>query len=104
MLQRDRPLFLEDASQDSTYSREASVIKFDIKSIIASPLRKEGRVVGALYLENNSQPCAFGERDPQLLEIVAEFMVFYLHHAHLLPATLNATAASSWTQAGRLKR
>ena len=87
VLQRDRPLFLEDASQDSTYSREASVIKFDIKSIIASPLRKEGRVVGALYLENNSQPCAFGERDPQLLEIVAEFMVFYLHHAHLLPAT-----------------
>jgi Nif-specific regulatory protein len=87
VLQRDRPLFLEDASQDSTYSREASVIKFEIKSIIAAPLRQEGRAIGALYLENNSHPCAFDERDPQILEVVAEFMVFYLHHAHLLPAT-----------------
>ncbi|MEK6284165.1 MAG: sigma 54-interacting transcriptional regulator [Acidobacteriota bacterium] len=87
VLQHDRPLFLEDASQDSTYSREASVIKFEIKSIIAAPLRQEGRAIGALYLENNSHPCAFDERDPQILEIVAEFMVFYLQHAHLLPAT-----------------
>ena len=87
VLQRDRSLFLEDASQDPTYSREASVIKFEIKSIIASPLRQEGRAIGALYLENNSHPCAFDERDPRILEIVAEFMVFYLHHSHLLPAT-----------------
>jgi Nif-specific regulatory protein len=87
VLQRERPLFLEDASQDPAYSREASVIKFEIKSIIASPMRQGGRAIGAVYLENNSHPCTFDERDPQLLEIVAEFMVFYLYHAHLLPAT-----------------
>jgi Nif-specific regulatory protein len=90
VLHRERPLFLEDASQDPTYSREASVIKFEIKSIIGAPLRQEGRAIGALYLENNSHPCAFDERDPQLLEIVSEFIVFYLYHAHLLPATFES--------------
>ncbi|MEK6320574.1 MAG: sigma 54-interacting transcriptional regulator [Acidobacteriota bacterium] len=87
VLQRGRPLLLEDASSDQSYSREASVIKFDLKSIIAAPLRQDDRTIGALYLENNTSPCAFSERDPQLLETVAEFTVFYLQHAHLLPAT-----------------
>jgi transcriptional regulator with GAF, ATPase, and Fis domain len=87
VLRRARPLLLEDASHDPTYSRETSVIKFDIKSIIASPLRQDDRVIGAVYLENNTHPCAFDERDPRILEAIAQFMVFYLHHAHLLPAT-----------------
>ena len=87
VLQLGRALLLEDASHDPSYSREASVIKFELKSIIATPLKQEDRTIGALYLENNARPCAFDKRDPQLLEIVAEFMVFYLQHAHLLPAT-----------------
>src|SRR5437588_3123851 len=80
-------VFLEDASNDPTYSLEASVIKFELKSIVAAPLKQDGRTVGALYLENNSHPCMFDERDPHLLQTVAEFMVFYLQHAHLLPIT-----------------
>lgn len=87
VLQCGRPLFLEDASHDPTYSFEASVIKFDLKSIVAAPLKRDDRTIGALYLENNSHPCAFGEPDAQLLEAVAEFIVFYLQHAHLLPVT-----------------
>ena len=80
-------VFLEDASHHPTYSLEASVIKFELKSIVAAPLKQDGRTIGALYLENNAQPCMFEERDPQLLQTVAEFMVFYLQHAHLLPIT-----------------
>jgi Nif-specific regulatory protein len=85
VLQRGRALLLEDASEDPSYSREVSVIKFELKSIVAAPLKQEGRTIGALYLENNSRPCAFGRRDPDLLREVAEFAVFYLRHAHLLP-------------------
>jgi Nif-specific regulatory protein len=88
VLQRGRPLFLEDASHDPTYSFEASVIKFELKSIVAAPLKRDDRTIGALYLENNSHPCAFGEPDAQLLEAVAEFIVFYLQHARLLPVAL----------------
>ena len=88
VLQDLRPVLIEDASQDPSYSREASVIKFELKSIIAAPLSWESRAIGALYLENKSLPCAFGESDPQLLESIGEFMVFYLAHAGLLPLTL----------------
>ncbi|HXF40838.1 MAG TPA: sigma 54-interacting transcriptional regulator [Blastocatellia bacterium] len=86
VLQRGRSVFLEDASEDPSYSGEVSVIKFELKSIVAAPLKQEGRTVGAIYLENNSRPCAFDRRDPGLLQIIAEFAVFYLRHAHLLPA------------------
>ena len=86
VLQRGRSVFLEDASEDPSYSGEVSVIKFELKSIVAAPLKQEGRTIGALYLENNSRPCAFDRRDTGLLQIIAEFAVFYLRHAHLLPA------------------
>jgi Nif-specific regulatory protein len=87
VLRSGTTVFLKDASHDPAYSLEASVIKFELKSIVAAPLKQDGRTVGAIYLENNSQPCMFDERDPQLLQTVAEFMVFYLRHAHLLPIT-----------------
>ena len=82
------PLLLEDASHDAAYSKEHSVIKFQLKSVLAVPLKEEGRPVGAIYLENNTEPCAFDEEDPQLVENVARFAVFYLHNSSMLPAAL----------------
>jgi|ERR1041384_3786041 Nif-specific regulatory protein len=88
VLEHGEPLLLEDASQDAAYSRENSVIKFQLKSVLAVPLKEEGRPIGAIYLENNTQPCAFDQEDPRLLENVARFAVFYLRHCGLLPAAL----------------
>src|SRR5947207_5619467 len=88
VFQRGEPLLLEDASSDDAYSKENSVIKFQLKSVLAVPLIEEGRSIGAIYLENNSEPCAFEEEDPRLVENVARFAVFYLRHCGLLPAAL----------------
>jgi Nif-specific regulatory protein len=96
------PLLLEDASHDAAYSMENSVIKFQLKSVLAVPLTDGGRPVGAIYLENNTEPCAFDQEDPKLVENVARFAVFYLRHSGLLPAAfkqknrvfLDATRAS----------
>lgn len=102
VFEHGEPLLLEDASQDAAYSEENSVIKFQLKSVLAVPLREAGRPVGAIYLENNTEPCAFDQEGPRLLESVARFAVFYLRHAGLLPAAferdnrvfLDATRAS----------
>ncbi|MGH7453901.1 MAG: sigma 54-interacting transcriptional regulator, partial [bacterium] len=83
--QRGEPLLLEDASHHPAFSKEISVRKFQLKSILVMPLQQEGRTIGALYLENNTLPCAFDEADKSLLESVARFTVFYLHHSRLLP-------------------
>lgn len=82
-------LLLEDASNNAAYSREISVIKFSLKSVVASALKQDSRTVGALYLENNTVPCAFDESDAQLLERIARFAVSYLHHGRLLPVSLD---------------
>ncbi|MEK6301401.1 MAG: sigma-54-dependent Fis family transcriptional regulator [Acidobacteriota bacterium] len=102
VFKRGEPLLLEDASHDPAYSKENSVIKFQLKSVLAAPLKEKGRPVGAIYLENNTEPCAFDEEAPQVVETVARFAVFYLHHCGLLPAAfeqdnrvfLDATRAS----------
>lgn len=102
VFERGDPILLEDASHDAAYSKENSVIKFQLKSVLAVPLKEEDRPVGAIYLENNTEPCAFDEEDPQVVENVAQFAVFYLRHSGLLPAAfkredrvfLDATRAS----------
>jgi Nif-specific regulatory protein len=85
IFRHSKPLLLGDVSHDSAYAREASVEKFQIKSVLAAPLKQEERTIGALYLENNSRPIAFEPDDLDLLQCVARFMVFYLRHARLLP-------------------
>lgn len=80
-----KSLLLEDALSDPSYSNETSVIKFQLKSIVASPLKENGRTVGALYLENNTRPCLFDTDVPRLLEAVGEFALSYLRHARLMP-------------------
>jgi Nif-specific regulatory protein len=87
VFERAAPLMLEDASRDPVYSRETSVARFNLKSVVTVPLRHKERIIGAVYLENNKRPCAFDEETPRLLETVARFAVFYLDRAHLLPVT-----------------
>src|SRR6185503_1052527 len=85
-----RSLLLEDALSDPAYSNETSVIKFQLKSIVTSPLKENGRTVGALYLENNTRPCLFDTDVPRLLEGVGEFALSYLRHARLLPISFES--------------
>ncbi|MCI0491254.1 MAG: sigma-54-dependent Fis family transcriptional regulator [Blastocatellia bacterium] len=85
ILDHRAPLLLEDASQNPAYSNEASIVKFGLKSVLAVPLKHRNRAIGALYIEDNSRPCAFDHEDQKLLENVAEFVIFYLDKARLLP-------------------
>lgn len=84
-----RSVVLEDALDDAAYSKEASVMEFQLRSVLVVPLRHGGRTAGALYLENNSVPGAFDQDDQKLVETAAQFAVFYLQHARLLPTMLN---------------
>ena len=83
------PLLLEDVSHDPAYSKEVSVMEFEMKSVLVVPLKHGERTAGALYLENNTLPRAFDRDDQHLVETAVQFAVFYLQHARLLPATLS---------------
>jgi transcriptional regulator with GAF, ATPase, and Fis domain len=88
VFERGEALVVDDALSDPSFAAEASVRRLELKSVLAAPLRRGARVVGALYLENNSAPCAFGHDERRLLEAVARFAAFYLQHARLLPAAI----------------
>ena len=88
VLERGEPLLIDDALNHPSFAAEASVRRLELKSVLAAPLTQDGRAVGALYLENNSAPYAFGADERRLLEQVARFAAFYLQHARLLPAAL----------------
>jgi Nif-specific regulatory protein len=89
VFRRGESLLVEDAQGELPFAAEASVRRLELKSVLAVPLAQGGRTVGALYLENNSAPCAFGDEERRLLEQVARFAVFYLRHARLLPAAFS---------------
>jgi Nif-specific regulatory protein len=89
ILIKGEPLRLDDASHDSAYSKEASVINLQLKSVLVIPLKQGERTIGALYLENKTEPRAFDHEDQHLVETAGRFAIFYLQHARLLPATLS---------------
>jgi Nif-specific regulatory protein len=78
-------LLIEDASSDPKFSMEMSIRRLEIRSVLAMPLKQNGRTVGALYLENNRRPSAFNKEELALLERMAEFTIFYLNNTCLLP-------------------
>jgi Nif-specific regulatory protein len=86
VFERGEALLIQDASSDPTYSKETSVIKFQLKSVLLTPLKLSDRVIGGVYLENTRRPAAFDEEDPLFLESISQFAVFYLQHASLLRA------------------
>lgn len=85
VFERGAPLLVDDASSDPKFSTQLSVRRLDLKSVLAAPLRQAGRTLGALYLEDNHLARAFDEEDERLVESLAEFTVFYLNNARVLP-------------------
>ena len=92
VLDNAAPLLVADASQDQAFSDETSIVNFSLKSVLAVPLKKDGRTIGALYLENNSLASAFDEQDQKLVESVARFVLSYLDRLRLLPVTFENEA------------
>ncbi len=88
MFERASSVLLADALSDPEFSGEISVVNLQLRAVLATPLQHGERIVGAVYLENNSAPCAFEEDDRALLEKFSRFFVSYLDRTRLLPFAL----------------
>jgi transcriptional regulator with GAF, ATPase, and Fis domain len=72
ILKSSKPIFIEDASQDARFHNKKSVQKLVIRSVLAAPLKADGQLVGALYLESRSMKHFFGEDELQLFMKILE--------------------------------
>ncbi len=76
-------LLLDDASADSLYSKDEYVRQRRARSVLCLPIIKQGRLLGALYLENNLTPSAFTPDRAAVLQLLASQAAISLENASL---------------------
>ena len=72
VLASGEPVFIEDALADQHYAQTESILRMQIRSVLAAPLEVEGKVVGVLYLESRSIQRLFGEAEFELFQQILE--------------------------------
>ena len=72
VLQTREPVLIEDALADQRYAQTESILRMQIRSVVAAPLEVEGEVVGVLYLESRSIRRLFGEAEFELFRHILE--------------------------------
>ncbi len=81
-----------DAGTDSRFTGSESLHGQKIRSVLCSPLRSKGQVIGAIYLDNLLTAGLFQSNDAELLEILCDMAVTALERAHYVQRTLEAEA------------
>jgi predicted ATPase/serine phosphatase RsbU (regulator of sigma subunit) len=85
-------LVLADAATDPRFTRDPYVARQRPKSLLCLAMQHQGRLVGALYLENNAATNAFSVERVELLEFVAAQAAVAVENATLYGELRAATA------------
>lgn len=72
VLANRQPVLIEDALADQRYAQTESILRMQIRSVLAAPLEVEGEVVGVLYLESRSIRRLFGAAEFELFQHILE--------------------------------
>jgi predicted ATPase/signal transduction histidine kinase len=88
---------LDDAAREPRFAADDYVARAQPRSVLCTPIRRQGKVVGLLYLENRALGGAFTRRRQQVLDLLAAQAAISLENAALLEheraARETATAA-----------
>lgn len=84
--QTGEPVVTLNAQKDPRFSDKASIANFLLRSIMAVPLRIQGRLLGTLYVDNKTRDINFGRSDLALLETFADQAATAIVNAQLYEA------------------
>ena len=73
-----------DAGRDERFREMASVDDLKLRSVMCLPVRIEGKVEGALYVDNRLQQSAFDHDELDLLEQLADMAAIAIKNARLV--------------------
>jgi PAS domain S-box-containing protein len=76
-------VILDDASAQTPFSGEAYIREKRARSVLCLPLVKQGKLVGALYLENNLAPRVFTSAKLAVLKLLASQAAISLENVQL---------------------
>ncbi|HXU37698.1 MAG TPA: sigma 54-interacting transcriptional regulator [Blastocatellia bacterium] len=74
---------LADAHEDDLYAADDYIVRTQPRSILCTPVLKQGRLVGVLYLENNLVIGAFTEGRIKLLQLLSSEAAVSIENARL---------------------
>jgi len=74
---------LADASADPTYAEDPYVARAGVRSVLCSPVHYQGRLTGAIYLENAAAAGAFTTERIQVVRMLAAHAAIAINNAEL---------------------
>lgn len=81
------PILTDNAQEDERFADNQSVVGFQLRSIMCSPLRIRGRVIGVAYVENRLISSAFSDEDLALLNAFSNQAAMAIENARLFQQT-----------------
>jgi len=76
-------VILDDASTQSPFSADGYIRETHARSVLCLPMRKQAKLIGVLYLENNLTPHAFTPARIAVLNLLASQAAISLENARL---------------------
>lgn len=87
VLDNGEPVVTTNATEDPRFAGQASVVGQSLRSIMATPLRVRGRVIGLIYVDNNAITGLFEESDLEMLDAFTGQAAVAIDNAQLFSAT-----------------
>lgn len=103
VLRTQEEVLLDDALADNVYSTDEYIRRQSSRSILCLPIVKRGKLIGALYLENNLAPFVFTPDRVTVLQLLASQAAISLENAalysdlQLQAGLLQRLPVSAWT-------
>jgi signal transduction histidine kinase len=86
------PVVTTNAQTDPRYAGQASIMTHALRSIMASPLRARGNIIGVVYVDNRIKSGIFSESDLEILDAFAAQAAVAIDNARLYGAKDQALA------------
>ncbi|MGK3988492.1 AAA family ATPase [Sorangium sp. So ce136] len=88
-----KSLLLDDATKEARFSSDSYIEERQTKSLLCSPIMRQGRLVGVLYLENNLSAGAFTKDRLELLNLLSAQIAISIENAKLYDGLEHEVAA-----------
>jgi signal transduction histidine kinase len=93
VLDSGKPIVTTNATEDPRFAGQASIIGQSLRSIMATPLRARGKVIGVVYVDNRLMSGLFNEDDLTALDTFAVQSAVAIDNARLFSETDQELAA-----------
>jgi predicted ATPase/signal transduction histidine kinase/tRNA A-37 threonylcarbamoyl transferase component Bud32 len=85
-----KTLVIDDSATETNFASDSYIINHQPKSILCTPIRKQGKLIGILYLENNLTKGAFTRDRLQVLKVLTTQAAISLENALLYESLTDA--------------